>query len=158
MNTNMFNNGNFGNNIQINTNMFNNGNYGNNIQMNSNMINNGNFWNNIQMNSNMINNGNFGNNIQINSNIDGNSNINLIFAVNGTDYKITTNKNMTLSTSIRKLMEKKPELKERNINSLLCAGRKLNNHQTIEENNLENGARIIINDMGNNNMKKKKFN
>ena len=95
----------------------------------------------------MNNNDNFGNNMIMKSNMGGNNNIELIFAVNGTEYRISTNKNMILSTLIRQIMNKNPELKKRNINNLLCNGRKLSNHQTIEENYLENNDKIFINDI-----------
>ena len=79
------------------------------------------------------------------NNINNNHNIQLIFVENGSNYPISVKKDMIFAAVIRELFNNYPILRSKKINNFICNGNPLIEHETIQNNNLNHGDKIIIN-------------
>lgn len=77
--------------------------------------------------------------------INNNYNIQLIFVDNGRNYVISVKNDMIFAAAIRELLKNYPILKSKKINNFICNGKPLIEHETIQNNNLNQGDKIIIN-------------
>ena len=77
--------------------------------------------------------------------INNNNNIQLIFVDNGSNYVISVKKDMIFSSVIRELLNNYPILRDKKINNFISNGIPLIEHETIQNNNLNHGDKIIIN-------------
>lgn len=77
--------------------------------------------------------------------INNNYNIQLIFVDNGSNYEISVKNDMIFAAAVRELLKNYPILRSKKINNFICNGKPLIEHETIQNNNLNQGDKIIIN-------------